>query len=62
MGLFNSMGSMGLAAGLMASGAMADAWGFGAAFLAGGVSVLFVMVATLPTMLRAPAKVPAGPG
>jgi len=53
MGMFNAMGSVGFAVGLLASGAMGDAWGHQAAFTAGGLSVLVVVAVTaVPLLLR----------
>ncbi len=52
MGVFNAMGSLGLALGLVASGALADAVGFPWAFVVGGASALGVVAATAVPLLR----------
>jgi DHA1 family tetracycline resistance protein-like MFS transporter len=52
MGLFNAMGSVGFAAGLMGSAVIADRWSFSTAFIIGGVSVILVVGLTLVPLLR----------
>jgi MFS family permease len=52
MGIFNAMGSVGFAAGLMLSAVFAVAWGYSASFIMGGLSVIIVVVLTTIPLLR----------
>jgi MFS family permease len=52
MGLFNALGSVGFAVGLMASGVMADLWDYGTSFAVGGLSVIVVVAVTVVPLLR----------
>jgi hypothetical protein len=55
MGIFNALGSVGFAAGLLLSGALADIWDFSASFMVGGLSVVLVVAVTavpLVTLFR----------
>ena len=51
MGLFNAMGSVGFAIGLMASGVMAVVWSYEASFAIGGASQFVVVAATVVPLL-----------
>ncbi|NHN46247.1 MFS transporter [Halostella sp. JP-L12] len=56
MGGFNLFGSLGFLAGFLVGGTVADAYGFGTAFLvAGGLEILLALV-TLPFLLRLDAE------
>jgi MFS family permease len=46
MGLFNALGSVGFAAGLMLSAVFADIWSYSTSFMIGGLSVILVVVLT----------------
>jgi MFS family permease len=53
MGLFNALGSVGFAAGLLLSAVFAEVWSYSASFIIGGVSVVVVVALTLvPLMVR----------
>jgi MFS family permease len=47
MGLFNALGSVGFAAGLLLSAVFAEIWNYSTSFILGGVSVIVVVVLTL---------------
>lgn len=52
MGLFNALGSVGFAAGLLLSAVLADVWDYSVSFIIGGLSVVVVVVATALPLLR----------
>ncbi|NIP36220.1 MAG: MFS transporter [Thermoplasmata archaeon] len=52
MGLFNALGSVGFAAGLLLSAVFAEVWNYSASFIIGGVSVLVVVVMTFVPLVR----------
>jgi len=52
MGLFNALGSVGFAAGLLLSAVFAEAWGYSVSFIIGGTSVIVVVVLTFVPMVR----------
>lgn len=52
MGIFNALGSIGFAAGLLLSGALADIWDYSASFMVGGLSVVLVVAITAVPLLR----------
>ena len=52
MGLFNALGSVGFAAGLLLSAVFADIWSYSTSFIIGGVSVIAVVVLTLVPLMR----------
>jgi len=52
MGLFNALGSVGFAAGLLLSAVFADRWGYTVSFFIGGVSVIAVVSMTIIPLER----------
>ena len=52
MGLFNALGSVGFAAGLLLSAVFADWWGFSTSFIIGGVSVIIIVVMTAGPLIK----------
>jgi MFS family permease len=52
MGLFNALGSVGFAAGLLLSAVFADIWSYSISFIIGGISVLAVVVFTFVPLVR----------
>ncbi len=52
MGIFNALGSVGFAAGLMLSAVFADIWNYDIAYLIGGLSVIVVVVFTTGPLLK----------
>ena len=52
MGIFNALGSVGFAAGLMLSAVFADIWNYDISYLIGGLSVIVVVVFTASPLIR----------
>jgi MFS family permease len=52
MGLFNAMGSVGFAAGLLLSAVFAEVWNYSTSFIIGGVSEIIVVVMTFVPLMR----------
>lgn len=52
MGLFNALGSVGFAAGLLLSAVFAEVWNYSTSFIIGGVSVIVVVALTLVPLSR----------
>jgi len=52
MGIFNALGSVGFAAGLMLSAVFADIWSYDVSYLIGGLSVVVVVVFTAGPLIR----------
>ena len=52
MGIFNGLGSVGFAAGLLGSALLAEVWDYRSSFIVGGLSILVVVVLTLVPLVR----------
>jgi MFS family permease len=52
MGLFNALGSVGFAAGLLLSAVFADLWSYSVSFILGGISVIVVVGMTLVPLMK----------
>ena len=52
MGIFNAMGSVGFAIGLVLSAVLADIWNYNVSFTIGGLSVVVVGIASAPFLFR----------
>jgi DHA1 family tetracycline resistance protein-like MFS transporter len=52
MGLFNALGSVGFAAGLLLSGVLSGLWSYSASFTVGGISVIVVVAVTAFPLVR----------
>lgn len=52
MGLFNALGSVGFAAGLLLSAVFAEVWSYSTSFVIGGLSVVVVVVLTAVPLVR----------
>ncbi len=52
MGIFNAMGSVGFAIGLVLSAVLAEIWSYNVSFIIGGLSVVAVAVMTAPSLIR----------
>jgi MFS family permease len=52
MGLFNALGSVGFAAGLLLSAVFAEVWSYSISFIIGGVSVIVIVVLTIVPLMK----------
>ncbi len=52
MGLFNALGSVGFAAGLLLSAVFAEIWNYSTSFIIGGISVLVIVLLTFVPLSR----------